>query len=261
MTIPPLPGQEVKEERRSLAPERKKVVTRPLRLGTLGLAAPLLLLAVGATAFFLLKEVEIRNEEDRREGEEGPMTFDKLRKENHRSPFPLAIGYEWKLGGAGEATEERRVISSHLAPTAEPQFEYTLTDPEGSTRMLLRATNEGVFLLEEKTIAGDLVGYDPPLLVVPRPIYIESTWGYTGTVTRGIEKEKWDLTFAVEKVESITTPVGTFGCLRVLVSGLRGDTTTEETIWYNLGTGPIQSRKKIGGRETTFTLAELRRPR
>ncbi len=260
MIIPPLPGVVVEKVRHALAPERKEVVTRPLRLRALSLAAPLILLAVGATTFLLMEQVEIRLEEDSTREKKGPMTFDRLLEENQRSPFPLAIGLGWIYAGEGEVSEERHVISSYPSQDSEPQFEYTLTDPVGSTRMLLRATNEGILLLEEKTITGDQISYDPPLLVVPSPLYMESKWEYNGSVSRGTQVEKWDLTFAVENAESVITPVGTFSCLRVLSSGFRGKTPVEETVWYSLGTGPVQIRKRIGERMTTFTLQELNRP-
>lgn len=260
MTIPPLPGVHIKKSEITLPPEHRKVLKTPLHLKLLGIVVPLLLLAVGSSIALLLNRVDIQKTFREQEKKEGQMTFEKWNRERLKSPFPLAIGYQWKYKGEGDVAEERRVISSHLAPTTEPQFEYTVTDPIQSARQLLRATNDGVLLLEEKNLDGDEYRYDPPLLVVPRPIYLESKWTYQGKVIHEDNREEWDLTFLVQKSETITTPVGTFNTLRVQVSGVKGDLPVEETIWYALGSGVVQTRKILGQTTTTFTISELSRP-
>ena len=78
MTIPSLPGVMIDENRPSLPPERMEVITRPLRLRVLGLAGPVLLLAVGAATFLLLHQMEVRKDAPSRDRKEGPMTFDRL---------------------------------------------------------------------------------------------------------------------------------------------------------------------------------------
>jgi len=261
MTIPGLPGVVIETKEKRLEPQHRAVLEKPFRLRILIFAVPLLLAAVVGTSGVLLNQVDVQETLVIEAKKEGPMTFDKLRSENPKSPFPLAIASRWKYRGEGELTEDRRVISSHLAPTGEPQFEYTVTDPIGSWRKLLRSTNEGVLLLEQFDLGGNQFIFTPPLMIAPRPIYLESQWKYIGVVTNGEREEEWDLTYAVEGKESLTTPVGTFTTLRVLVSGYKGENLVEERVWYALGTGPIQTEKNLGQRVTKFTLSELSRPR
>ena len=261
MTIPGLPGVMIEGKEKSLDPQHRAVLVKPFRLRILIFAVPLILASVGGTSVFLINQVDVQEKLEIEAEKEGPMTFDKLQRENRISPFPLAIGSRWKYKGEGELSEDRRVISSHLAPTAEPQFEYTVTDPIASWRKLLRATNEGILLLEKIDLEGNQFIFTPPLMIVPRPIYLESHWEYKGVISKGDEGEEWDLTYTVEGQESITTPVGTFTTLRVVVSGYKGETLIEERVWYALGTGPIQTQKNLGQRITKFTLSELSRSR
>lgn len=263
MRVPPLPGQEEPK------PEVKSAESPPEALRKLGESPAVrrwlaiscaLLVAIAGGTYLLIRRIRSHAAKSEERRVEGPMSLSKLLQENTRSAFPLAAGYEWEYASPTQ-TESRRVLESSSGPTNEPQFEVGVAHPRGSCRQVIRYSNDGPLLVDETWTSGGKRVYSPPMLLVPRPLYADSVWSYSGDASKDGVGEAWNLEFRGTGLETLTTPLGTWQCFRVQASGTRGSDAVDETTWYAIGIGMVKLRRKLpDGSIEEATLQKCVRP-
>lgn len=237
-----------------LTPEVQATLKKAFPLRKLALVAAALVVVSAAAAVVLIYRLKAQQFWTSQPVAETPMTFSKVLEENKKAPYPAAIGMEWFLAGPG-GTIEMRVIESRVGSENQPQYEFTVSDG-APHRQLVRFTNEGVLLLETTALDGSKTTYEPPLRFVSRPLGIDGAWKCEGQVTSREGTGPYSLDFKALGAESITTPVGTFQCVRLKITGTMAGRVVDETRWYALGTGLV--RVSAGGKE--FTLQRMTRP-
>lgn len=243
MLVPPLPWEAPPPAppAAQLAPEVRRKLVKAYGLKRGLLIACGFAIAAGAGALVLGYRLKTRPAAPAGEQPSDAMTFARVFEENRRAPLPLKIGYEWRYASGGLA-EERRVIASHTGPANEPQFDVAVSGPKGSFRRRIRCTLDGPVLVEESLPTGGKRTFRPPLPLVPRTLHTDSRWAWKGQIEEEGSTVEGDLDFRVAFVDSVTTPAGTFSCLKVDITGRRGAVEVNESEWYSPGVGLVKSR-------------------
>lgn len=245
--------------KRRVDPELRKKLAAIFSVRKLALIAVLLAVALVGGAFILIQQYRTQRKVMAEEEEPGPreITPEIWARMNARVPYPLGAGFEWsyRLEGGGE--HKRRVTNTSRGPGGEPQFDLTLTGVGRSRTLMLRVLPDGVYVIYEK-IGVQRYDFDPPMLLVPLPLYLDSEWYYKGDyVLEGGAAETWDLKFRCQPTPPVTTVGGTRPAYQVFCSGVRGENQVAESTWYCVGVGVVKFEKILGAERVVGELASF----
>jgi hypothetical protein len=229
---------------KALKPELRQKVVRALSLKKLGLVASLLAVATAGGVYILLVKRDAGPPPPPAKAEER-VTLEKVSQMNRLLVLPLGAGFSWEYGLSDGGTEVRQIVQAGLSPAQEPEYDLVIRGSSFTGRQTLRMGRDGIYLAGEIRSDGRRE-FNPPLLLLPHPMYSDVPWTQESEVTQpGGGRAKWKVDCNVTLLEQVETPAGKFPCFRAELKGVRDGRAVEEVHWYAKGVGLVKRRAKL----------------
>ncbi|RJP73994.1 MAG: hypothetical protein C4539_00840 [Ignavibacteriales bacterium] len=129
---------------------------------------------------------------------------------------------------------------------------FTLNINAGSLtyKQTLMSNEKGIYMTRVCSKAyffGKTITYSKPLLRLPLPITLGSTWQWIGYEIDDGDSTRLVVNGSIIGIESINTKVGKFDCIKVVLKMTSGNETSYETEWLAPEIGIVKSEAKISG--------------
>ncbi len=126
-------------------------------------------------------------------------------------PLPTNEGTTWRYRLTAEPENTTAVLTREISPAELPKLGQTMrleTKIGGRSRAtaFLKNIGNAIFAVGRRRSDGSIVGFEPPVTVLPAGDEANETWNFTGDVA-GLECE---LDFHILGEEEITVPAGKF---------------------------------------------------
>lgn len=259
MIVPTAPGEEAPSgppEAKPLDARTREKLVRVFSIRKLALVALLLCLAL-AGAFALVVHRGRAGRPPVAEAETAPrsVSLKQALEMNRLLALPLRAGHTWEYLLSSGRMERRRVATASEGAGGGPEFDVGVSGSLEAGTESYRVLPDGVYRIAEAR-DGARRTWDPPLPVVPHPIYSDSEWEYEGVLrTEGGAESRVRLSFRVTRVEQVKTRAGEYAGFRVDVTGTRGSDAVDEKRWYAKGVGLVRRESRRAGSVETAELA------